>query len=433
MQPTSFGRSGSLAAAALVLSLAAGATAEARSGAGDENSEEVAAGQAAAPAQPPETRVDASGGGITISSGPNSLSIGARMQFRWMLEDREQGDADTIGTGVDSPDGAISSFDVPRMRVTLGGGVYRPWMRYSFQFEFSRASGEGGSRIKDAIFEIRPSGRPYRLQFGQFKAPFGLQQLTSSGRQQFVDRAITDARFTPGRDMGAMFSGTTAGTRLGYAVGVFNGSGESIRQTNRTPLIAGRFFVNPFGAYNNAEGSTDAPARAALHLGVGARTGKQTRGRTPAGIVEDPDNQTAVNGEFAFKASRFYSTAEYFWMREEVQNPVVAPDFDSRGFHVQAGAMLVPRTTEVGVRYAEVEGNTGVNDSTVREVRGVIGYFWRAHNLKVQADAGQVRYDAGYAGLPSRARQGLPGLGTRLVSGQDLADTQVRMQLQVAF
>jgi hypothetical protein len=69
----------------------------------------------------------------------------------------------------------------------------------------------------------------------------------------------------------------------------------------------------------------------------------------------------------------------------------------------------------------------------VREVRGVVGYFWRAHNLKLQADVGQLRYDAGYAGLSSRARSGLPSLGTRLVSGQRLADTQVRMQMQVAF
>lgn len=433
MQSRRFQCSGSIAAVVLAVSLAAGTPAEAGSGTDDNDTGEAAAGQAAAPAQPPETRVDASGGAVTISSGPNSLSIGARMQFRWMLEDREEGDADTAGAGIGSPDGAISSFDVPRMRVTLGGGVYRPWLRYSFQFELSRTNGEGGSKIKDAIIEIRPSGRAYRLQFGQFKAPFGLQQLTSSGRQQFVDRAITDARFTPGRDMGAMFSGTAAGARLGYAIGVFNGSGESIRQNNQVPLVAGRVFVNPWGAYGLAEGATDAPARPVLHLGVGARTGKQIRGRSPGGLVEDPDNQTAVNGEFAFKASRFYSTAEYFWMREQQQNPVAAPDFDSRGFHVQAGAMLAPRTTEVGIRYAEVEGNTGLGDSTVREIRGVVGYFWRAHTLKLQADAGQLRYDAGYAALSSRARQGLPSLGTRLVTGEELADLQVRVQLQVAF
>jgi phosphate-selective porin OprO and OprP len=387
----------------------------------------------APPANKPTTTVDASRGGITISSGPNSLSIGARMQFRWTLDDRDQADADTTGTGRGRQDGVFSQFDVPRMRVTLGGGVYQPWLRYSFQFEFSRTSGAGASKIKDAIIEIRPTGRAWRVQMGQFKAPFGLQQLTSSGRQQFVDRAITDGKYTPGRDMGAMFTGTAAAQKFGYQVGAFNGSGESLTQTNRAHLVAGRVFVNPMGAYALAEGSTDSGARPVLHFGVGARTGKQIRGRTTAGVVEDPDNQTALNLEFAYKQSRFYSTAEYFWMTEEQQNPVAGPDLDSQGFHVQAGYMLAPRTTEIGIRYAAVEGNTAVSNAAVREVRGVVGYFWRAHNLKLQADVGQLRYDAGYAGLSARARSGLPSLGTRLVSGQRLADNQVRVQMQVAF
>jgi phosphate-selective porin OprO and OprP len=385
------------------------------------------------PPDKPATTVDASRGGVTISSGPNSLSIGARMQFRWTLDDRDRADADTTGTGRGREDGVFSQFDVPRLRVTLGGGVYQPWLRYSFQFEFSRTSGAGASKIKDAIIEIRPAGRAWRVQMGQFKAPFGLQQLTSSGRQQLVDRAITDSKFTPGRDMGAMLTGTAAAQKFGYQVGAFNGSGESLTQTNRAHLVAGRLFVNPLGAYGLAEGSTDAGARPVLHLGLGARTGKQIRGRTTAGVVENPDNQTALNVEFAWKQARFYSTAEYFWMTEEQQNPVAGPDLDSQGFHVQAGYMLAPRTTEIGIRYAAVEGNTAVSNAAVREVRGVVGYFWRAHNLKLQADAGQLRYDAGYAGLSSRARSGLPSLGTRLVSGRRLADTQLRVQMQVAF
>jgi phosphate-selective porin OprO and OprP len=388
--------------------------------------------EAQAQAPSPETTVDASRGGVTISSGHNRLSIGARMQFRWTLDDRDQADADTTGTGRGREDGVFSQFDIPRLRVTLAGGVHQPWLRYSFMFELSRTGGAGGSRIKDAIVEIRPTGRPYRFQMGQYMVPFGLQQLTSSGRQQFVDRAMTEGKFMPGRDMGLMVSGTVAGPKLGYQAGVFNGSGESLTQTNRAHLIAARVFLNPLGPYALSESALEG-ARPVLHLGLGARTGKQVRGRTAAGVVEDPDNQTAIGVEFAWKQARFYSTAEYFWMTEEQQNPVAGPDLDSQGFHVQAGYMLAPRTTEIGIRYAAVEGNTAVSDAAVREVRGVVGYFWRAHNLKLQADVGQLRYDSGYAGLSSRARSGLPSLGTRLVSGQRLADTQVRVQLQVAF
>ena len=115
------------------------------------------AGAAGVAAQTPtgDTKVDASRGGVTMSSGVNSLSIGARLQVRWTLDDRAQADADTDGSGEGEPDGPVSQFDVPRLRVTLSGGAFRPWLRYLFQFEMSRTGGEGGSRIKDAVFEVR--------------------------------------------------------------------------------------------------------------------------------------------------------------------------------------------------------------------------------------------------------------------------------------
>ena len=391
------------------------------------------AAHAAAQTPPGDTKVDASRGGVTISSGVNSLTIGARLQVRWTLDDREQADADTAASGAGEPDGPLRQFDVPRLRVTLSGGVFRPWFRYLFQFEMSRTSGEGGSRVKDAVFEIRPTGTNFRFLAGQFKAPYGLQQLTSSGRLQFVDRAITDAKFTPGREMGAMFAGTAMDRKVGYEAGVFNGSGESIRQNNLSHLWVGRVFFNPLGVYPLSEGSSDAGPKPVLHIGLGAHGGDQIRGRSASAAVEDADTQTAVNVEFAFKAPRVYSTAEYFWMTEELENPVAGRDIDSRGFHAQASYMVVPKTTEVGLLVAQVDGDTRVDDSNVDEIRAVVGYYWQAHNLKVQGDVGRIGYDANFSAMPARARLGLPALGTRLVSGRSLTDTQVRVQVQVAF
>jgi phosphate-selective porin len=388
---------------------------------------------APAAAQSQDTKVDASRGGITISSGVNSMTINARVQLRWTLDDREASDSDTDGTGEDREDGPLSQFDVPRLRLLLSGGAFKPWLRYSFQFELSRSGGEGDSKIKDAALEIRPTDRNYRISFGQFKVPFGLQELTSSMRQQFVDRAITDSKFNPARDMGVMLSGSLLDRRVGYDVGLFNGSGESIRQNNQGHLWAARAFYDPWGPYTVSEGSIDAGERPVLHLGVGVHGGKQIRGRSTAGAIEDPDNQTAFNLEFAYKAPRFYSTAEYFWMTDQQENPAPGPDIESNGFHVQASYMVLPRTTEVGIRYARIAGDTNVDDAESTELRGVVSYFWQAHNLKLQADAGTIGFGANFAQLSSRARQGLPALGSRLVSGTDLSDTQVRVQLQLAF
>jgi phosphate-selective porin len=398
----------------------------------------VTCGRAAAqdaPAKPAGggTTVDASRGGVTIASGHNSLTINARTQIRWTLDDRELADADTTGAGVGEADGPVSQFDVPRLRLTLSGGAYRPWLRYSLQFELGRTSGEGGSRIKDAYLELRPTGRAYRVTVGQFKVPFGLQQLTSSSRLQFADRAITDAKFNPARDMGAMFSGTARDRLVGYEVGVFNGAGESNRQNTDTHLWAGRVYVHPLGAYPLSEGSLDAESRGRLHVGLGVRGGKQIRGRTTAGILEQSDGQRAFNLEFAYKRPRFFTTAEYFWMVDEQSNPVRRPDLSSRGYHAQAGYMVQPRRTEVGVLVARIDPDVDADDASVGELRGVVNYFFEGHNLKLQADAGRVTFGARYAAVASRARQGMPGLGARLSQGEDLADRQVRVQLQLAF
>jgi hypothetical protein len=93
----------------------------------------------------------------------------------------------------------------------------------------------------------------------------------------------------------------------------------------------------------------------------------------------------------------------------------------------------VPKTTDFGVLVARIDGDTAIGDSSVDELRGVVGYYWHAHNLKLQADVGRLGYDAHFATMSARARQGLPGLGTRLVSGRSLNDTQVRVQFQLAF
>ena len=382
---------------------------------------------------PGGTKVDASRGGITISSGVNSLTIGARAQVRWTLDDREAFDADIAGSGAGEPDGPFSQFDIARLRVTLSGGVYKPWLRYSFQFEAGRTSGEGSSKIKDALVEFRPVGRNYRISAGQFKVPFGLQQLTSSGRLQFADRAITDSKFNPSRDMGAMVSGTAANRKLGYDVGLFNGSGESVRQNNRSHLWAARVAFAPLGPYALSESAVDAPEKGVVHFGLGVRGGKQIRGRTTAAIVDEADNQTAWNLEFAYKRPRIYTTAEYFRATDEQANPTSRPDLHSAGFHLQGGYMLVPERIEIALLWARIEGDTDVDDAEVSELRSGINYFWVAHNLKLQADIGEVAYGSQFASLSARARQGLPVPGPRLVTGDALSDLQVRVQFQLGF
>jgi hypothetical protein len=170
-----------------------------------------------------------------------------------------------------------------------------------------------------------------------------------------------------------------------------------------------------------------------LHAALAVRGGKQIRGRSAQGVIEDADNQTAVDLELAARLPRAYATLEHFWMRDEQKAPLAGRDIHSRGFHAQAGYMVVPRTIEVALRLARIDGDTRVDDSGVREWRGGVDYYWRSHSLKLQVDAGQVEYGAGFSRMSVRARSGLPALGPRLVAGRSLTDTQLRAQFQLAF
>src|SRR4030095_14878699 len=63
--------------------------------------------------------------------------------------------------------------------------------------------------------------------FGQFKAAFGRQQITSSGAQQFVDRAIQDARFNDAPEPGFALWGTLLTNKIDWRVMASNGNGRT--------------------------------------------------------------------------------------------------------------------------------------------------------------------------------------------------------------
>jgi hypothetical protein len=78
----------------------------------------------------------------------------------------------------------------------VGGEAYQHFA-YAIHVDLAGTN----ARLLDA--NIRYSVAPMAtVWFGQGEAPFKRQQFTSSGNLQMVDRAITDGRFAPGRQVG---------------------------------------------------------------------------------------------------------------------------------------------------------------------------------------------------------------------------------------
>lgn len=375
-------------------------------------------------------------GAPTFSYGDNSLTIGALAQFRCTADDFDQFDADP-GDGVDEDADWLHEFRVQRMRVTLDGTMFFKWVHYKFQFEFGNTSGERDNKIKDALISLEASDAAV-FDFGQYKVPFSLQELTSSGRLQFVDRAITNDKFAPGRDQGITMRGLFGDTDdeaspvFGYAVGAYNGAGESNTQDDDGFLYVARVFVNPFGEYKLSESAVENPERLLLHLGAAYRLGEAIQG-TPDDVILNPNDQTAWNAEFALKYLGLFATGEYFRQTDEQERPVPGPDIDSDGWHAQLGYFIVPERFEVAARYAAIDPDDTLDNDDLTEWRAVVGYFLKKHNLKFQADYGEIEFDSNYGALSERALYGLPELEDRLVTGQVLTDKQFRAQLQLSF
>lgn len=372
-----------------------------------------------------KVEVDVSKGGLTVSSGETSFHLGGYTHVLYGGADRELYDADDAGTGLGVEDGYSSSFSVRRARIEMKGTMYRKWLKYAITYELSETSGSNDSKFKDVYLQFAKYDQA-NLMAGQYKAPFSMQELTSDSRQQFVDRAITNV-FAPARDAGLSVTGALLeNKKLGYAAGIFNGSGDAVRQDDQGLMVVGRAWFDPFGEFKLGEGTIDAGDDHDLHFGVAYRTGEVARGTDDDEIFEDPDDQSAWNVEAAWRWNRLAAAAEYFRQTNEFANPSVAPDLDQEGWHAQVAIAAIPQKLEFGLRYAMVDGDTDASNAQATEARFGINYYILKNNLKLQADYVRLDYEPSAPGRSTDSR--LPA-----AVGADLTDNQIRIQAQLAF
>ena len=149
-----------------------------------------------------------------------------------------------------------STFYIKRVRLTLGGALYRRIADYRIQMELA------APRIVDAYVRVAP-WRQFGVQLGQYKVPFSIENVDYGPlRLEAIDYPMAlqalmglDERIggeklaSTGRDIGITFYGGLwkHGDRsiLHYQVGVFNGAGINTSDNNRPKDVVGRLMVRP--------------------------------------------------------------------------------------------------------------------------------------------------------------------------------------------
>ncbi|HYO12950.1 MAG TPA: porin, partial [Thermoanaerobaculia bacterium] len=247
----------------------------------------------------------------------------------------------------------------------------------------------------------------FQLKAGQYKVPFGRQELTSSGNQEFVDRSIVSNEFARGRDIGVQLWGTPLGNKLDWRVGLFNGNGRTVsRNDNDTFQYNARLTWQPLGDVRYSEGDFESSERPLFAIAGQYESNERAvaaSGTTPA----DSADREFVGGDVVFKYRGLFVFGEFFDATTERQ---VASDFDSDGFNAQIGYFIGPQKLEIAGRYAVLDPSSDRDDDE-REERGLaLNYFFNKHPHKLQLD---------YRQLENKAT--------------DREDDEVRLQYQLSF
>jgi phosphate-selective porin OprO/OprP len=138
----------------------------------------------------------------------------------------------------DHPDHA--SFFVRRARLCASGTFYK---HYDFRVEGE--FGKGDSRLNDGFMNIHYW--PFaQLKFGQFKAPFSMEELRSDNWIDFIERSLPN-KLSPSRDIGMMIHGGIKDELVYYELGLFNGYKlNRVSDPDGGKDLALRLVVSPF-------------------------------------------------------------------------------------------------------------------------------------------------------------------------------------------
>jgi phosphate-selective porin len=348
------------------------------------------------PPQPVQTVVWRDGK-TRITTDNAYLEMSSRVQVRFTHEDPN--DVVTL-PGTTTAGDSKASWRIRRAKFKLEGWMIRSWLTYEMQANFPAVTGSNvGALLEDAAFDIDFSkGRgTFRLHVGQFKVPYGAQELTSSGSQQFVDRALVSNSFFRGRDTGIALWGATRNNKLEWRFGAFNGNGltRSVND-NRHMQYNARLMWQPNGSvvlnqrawvtgalYSESDfESTTVPIYAiALNYekqnNFGATTGNDAK-----------YNSVGLDGIYKFKG--FSTNGMYQWLDRKAENDVTD---ESTGGFIQAGYLFSRRRFEVAIRYGQFDPTDLVGLNKVTEMRGAFSYYYARHGLKWQSDFGQVETD----------------------------------------
>jgi hypothetical protein len=363
--------------------------------------------------------------GITVyEEGDKKLEIGGRVQIQYL-------NFQTDGASPTGPLGGDEDFDelfFRRLRLYLAGTVTKDWYA-KIQFDFGKAEGADEVTVKDAYIQYLGLGR-HKITIGNAKTPFSREFLTSSERQQLIERSFGgDHNFgSPDRNLGVRLEGRQFDKKLGYAVSV--GSQDHDPAINRmdfdTPvnrdtdynegwLAAARIDWHPLGYVPFDQGDFHSDSWR-FNVSMAAytwtndddnNTYTDPNGVTNSSSKVDLDSAKGIEVSTGVRGHGFSGDVEYQMISADTVDGTFTGGLYRNGttgldlFAVEGGYMLPNNHVEFVAGWDSVDADN-YDDAWTRTKVGV-NWFWNEHKAKIQFSYRKSDNYLGEAGVDADA------------------------------
>jgi phosphate-selective porin OprO and OprP len=297
-------------------------------------------------------------------------------------------------------------FRLRRARVNLTGD-FAEQFDFKVEGDFGQNDGTNNNRTAFSGTDIWLNWHQFpaaQIKAGQYKAPFGLDQLTPDTSLYTIERTLPTGAITPDRQIGVELWGkpfTNLWPKqkdlLTYYAGIFNGNGRNTTvNDNNNFMYVGRLestlFKDVFG-----KGSF-------LKLGADVLNSRDDKGTTITStanllvnddgslspfVLPGADERTAWSVDAWLKLGPFDLIGEY--LQEQVNGRTVNgvppgfDDFTTDGFYVTGGYFLIPKKFQAVVQWQALNPGQKGNDG-IHSILGGLNYYIHGDDLKLMVN-----------------------------------------------
>ncbi len=244
-----------------------------------------------------------------------------------------------------------------------------------------------------------------QIKVGQWKAPFGLEQLTPDESVFTIERSLPTGAITPERQIGVQLWGMPLThlwpekkDLLTYYVGVFNGNGRNTTvNDNNNFMTVGRLELLPYkgkifgqdvslklgGDVLNSRDDKGTNISQTLNLLV------NKDGSLSPFVLPGADERTAWSADAWLNIGPFDLIGEY--LAEDVDGRTVAgvapgfKNFDPSGWYVQGSYYIIPKKLQGVVKWEALEPDQ-VDDDNIHSITAGLNYYIHGDSIKLMAN-----------------------------------------------